>query len=539
MNLRDWQRQAFGVYREIVATDGRIVSWEATPGAGKTVGALSVVRDQREGHGRRRFVVIVPTRHLKRQWALAAQRFGIHLDTEYQFGQRLGREFQGVAITYQQVPHNAEALHDFTQDAMVVADEIHHAANGLAWGNGLHYGLSGAALVLSLSGTPFRSDDNRIPFLRYENNVSQPDYSYPYSQAIADRVCRPVAFFAYGGHVTWEEGGAVQYGSITADYDGFSRHLRVALEPGSGWLRPMIADAHEMLRLVRQEQPEAGGLVVALDQEHARRVAQLVAEVTGSEPVLALSDDRGSSRRISQFTNGREAWLVAVKMVSEGVDIPRLRVGVYATNVRTRMYFRQFLGRISRVTPQPEGPQVAYCYLPAEPTLMYLAHEVESEQRHVARTGHVLPPAVTVAQPIEDAGEGETAVSPDQPPKVKREDWQFRAARNELDALIVNGRQLPLLPDMAQAMARQEIQAQVAQRLAPLAAPMVEPETLSESKAALRREVKRLVGLYCQQSGRHFQEVYAQLNRQQRVNGQDQCTAVQLQERARIVREWL
>ena len=175
MHLRQWQGEAFDVYRHIVQGNGRVVAWEATPGAGKTLGALNVAQDQRRAHGRRRFVVVVPTRHLKRQWAAAAQRFGIHLDTDYRFGQRLGREYQGIALTYQQVPGNAEALHDFSQGAMVVVDEIHHAASGLAWGDGLLYALGGAGLVLSLSGTPFRSDEAKIPFLRYVNNVSEPD----------------------------------------------------------------------------------------------------------------------------------------------------------------------------------------------------------------------------------------------------------------------------------------------------------------------------------------------------------------------------
>jgi len=321
----------------------------------------------------------------------------------------------------------------------------------------------------------------------------------------------------------------VQYGNIAHDYDGFSRHLRIALEPGSGWIRPMVQDAHEMLLTVRQEQPDAGGLIVALDQDHARRVAQLVADVTGKEPILAVSDDKGSSRRITQFAKGLDEWLVSVKMVSEGVDIPRLRVGVYATNVRTRMYFRQFLGRISRVTPWPSGTQVAYCYLPAEPTLTCLAEEVEEEQRHVVRGGNILR-----QEPIIQEKPDETAPEEQDKKPKPAADWRVHTARSEFETVIVNGRQLALLPEVAQSApaARQEIQVQVAQRLA-------EDETLSESRASLRREVKRLVGIYCLKSGRPFQDVYAQLNRQQQVRRQGQCTAVQLAERVKIVSGWL
>lgn len=529
MYLRAWQQTAFAQFDDHVRRGGSALLWEATPGAGKTVAALHAVGHYRREVERVRVMFVAPTRHLKRQWAEKARLFGLNLLHDYRAGSRLPRDYQGVVATYQQVAANRGAFADFVQGALVVSDEVHHAGGGLVWGDGLMYATQGAAFNLALSGTPFRSDDSPIPFLRYRDGVSQPDYVYSYGDAIRDRVCRPVAFFAYGGEIAWEEEGAAQYGNLAHDYDGYNRHLLVALDPDSGWVRPMFADAHDMLLTVRQEQPDAGGLIVAVDQDHARKLAEMVRDVTGEMPTVAISDNSEASQAITRFAQSDQAWLVAVRMVSEGVDIPRLRVGVYATNIRTRMFFRQFLGRVSRVTPEPAGMQVAYCYMPAIPDLMFLAVEIEEERRHVTREAGQLdldvPSLVMVA-----LDERTRRANP-------LKNWTLQSSVNRgVSAVIVNGGQLPLLPEFAQTpdVARREIQTRVEQRFSSEPNP-----TLAESADSLRREIKRLVGVYCSRSGRSFQDVYGQLNRMQSVRGQDDCTVAQLSERVRLVSSWL
>ena len=127
------------------------------------------------------------------------------------------------------------------------------------------------------------------------------------------------------------------------------------------WLGPVIADAHKQLTLLRkQEQPDAAGLIVSMDQDHARWIAALVEKWTGTRAAVAVSDDPAASKTIEAFAEQRrQQWLVAVNMVSEGVDIPRLRVGVYGTNVLTEMYFRQVVGRFVRMQPHVPTPQRA------------------------------------------------------------------------------------------------------------------------------------------------------------------------------------
>lgn len=520
MKLRQWQEEALAVYHQALAEGRRSLLWEATPGAGKTTAAVQVAVDQL-GRGCRRIVVVVPTRHLKRQWASSATRHGVHLDSE--FSGALTRDFNGVALTYQQLASDPDFFEDFCRGATLILDEVHHAGDGLQWGTAVNQVAQDAAFVLALTGTAFRTDDCQIPFLHYEERSSVPDYRYSYSQALEDGICRPAAFFTYGGKVAWEqEEETIQTSFADYGFDYPARRLRVALHPGSGWIQTMLLDAHEMLMDVRRQHPDAGGLLVAYNQENAQALAATLQELTGRMPVVALSDDAGASKRIQAFTSSTDEWIVACNMVSEGVDIPRLRVGVYATTVTTKLYFRQFLGRITRQTPRPSGVQVGYCYLPADLRITHLAREVEEEQRHY----------VTGMEPVEKpAPTGEYEM-------VKME-LKPISGSNQLDGVIVNGRQLPLFGGAGAALSAGHLQSMVAAEMnGRFAAP--EPvTTLSEDKAELKAEIKRLAGLYHHNAGVSFQEIYGRLNNMQQVSGQERCTVGQLQERVRVLERWL
>jgi superfamily II DNA or RNA helicase len=277
-----------------------------------------------------------------------------------------------------------------------------------------------------------------------------------------------------------------------------------------------------MLMDVRHQHPDAAGLLVAYNQENAQALAATLQELTGRTPVVALSDDAKASKRIQAFTHSTDEWIVACNMVSEGVDIPRLRVGVYATTVTTKLYFRQFLGRITRQTPWPTGVQVGYCYLPADLRITHLAQEVEQEQRHyVSGLGQV--------EKEYPAGEFE----------MLKVELKPVSGSNQLDGVIVNGRQLSLFGGAGEALSagqlKSVVEAEVNGRF--LAPELV--ETLSENKAELKREIRRLAGLYHHNADVGFAEIYGRLNRMQQVSGQEKCTVDQLQERIQTLSKWL
>ncbi len=100
---------------------------------------------------------------------------------------------------------------------------------------------------------------------------------------------------------------------------------------------------------------------------------------------MVLSDDPGASDRISQYSEGTSRWMVAVRMVSEGVDVPRLSVGVYATSASTPLFFAQAAGRFVR---SRRAGETASIFLPSVPNLLLLASEMEAQRNHVLGKPH-------------------------------------------------------------------------------------------------------------------------------------------------------
>src|SRR5205823_228969 len=156
---------------------------------------------------------------------------------------------------------------------------------------------------------------------------------------------------------------------------------RAALDPTGDWMPQVLRAADARLTVVREHgMTDAGGLGSASDQLSARGYAKLIGQLTGEKAVVVLSDDAGASGRIAAFGESDQRWLVAVRMVSEGVDIPRLAVGVYATSASTPLFFAQAIGRFVRARRPGETATV---FLPSVPHLLALASEMEVERDHV------------------------------------------------------------------------------------------------------------------------------------------------------------
>ena len=360
----------------------------AAPGAGKTRPALEHARALLKAGVVRRVAVVCPTTPLTRQWARAAARLGVHLAPDAS-ELRPPRDFDGVAVTYARVASVAERWAGQCGGAtLVIADEAHHLGEELAWGEGFARAFGATSRWLLLSGTPFRSDQCPIPGVRYDDGVATPDVSYSYADAVRDGICRPVTFVPYDGVLQWRSGEDLVESSfadaVTAREAGRRYRTAISLELADGLPR-ILAAAHERLEEVRAGgHRDAGGLVVAADGEHARAVARVLRETTGHKPTVVLHTEARAAEKLQAFTRSTDRWLVAVNMVSEGVDIPRLRVGVYATAAKTPLVFRQIVGRFVRTLPGRPLDR-SWLFLPADPSLRAHAAEVERELRHVLR----------------------------------------------------------------------------------------------------------------------------------------------------------
>ncbi len=271
---------------------------------------------------------------------------------------------------------------------LVILDEVHHAGDALSWGEGVREAFDPASRRLALTGTPFRSDVNPIPFVTYAPGAdgiprSVADYTYGYAHALADHVVRPVLFMAYSGEMQWrtragDEVAARLGEPLTKDLT--SQALRTALDPAGAWMPSVLEAADKRLSEVRRHVPDAGGMVIASDQDSARAYAKLLRAISGEPPTVVLSDEKAASKKITRFTEGDSRWLVAVRMVSEGVDVPRLAVGVYATTTSTPLFFSQAVGRFVRARRRGETASV---FLPSVPSLLGFASEMEVERDHV------------------------------------------------------------------------------------------------------------------------------------------------------------
>nr|WP_264674374.1 DEAD/DEAH box helicase [Nocardioides dongkuii] len=387
-SLRAWQAAAMEQY---FARQPRDFLAVATPGAGKTTFALSVAA---ELLGRRiidRIIVVAPTEHLKLQWAEAAARAGIPIDPTYAAGKgRTSGDYVGVAVTYAGVAVNPLAMRIRAErfKTLVILDEVHHAGDALSWGEGVREAFEPAARRLALTGTPFRSDINPIPFVTYAPGPdgvprSVADFTYGYAHALADHVVRPVLFMAYSGEMTWRTRAGDEIAARLGEpltQDLTNQALRTALDPSGSWIPSVLAAADSRLTEVRRHVPDAGGLVIATDQDSARAYAKTLRQISGEAPTVVLSDEKAASKKITEFAAGEARWMVAVRMVSEGVDVPRLAVGVYATTTSTPLFFAQAVGRFVRARTRGETASV---FLPSVPRLLAYAGEMEVERDHV------------------------------------------------------------------------------------------------------------------------------------------------------------
>jgi superfamily II DNA or RNA helicase len=558
--LRAWQRKALVTYLRRRAEDFLAV---ATPGAGKTTFALRIAAELLVDRTVEAVTVVTPTEHLKKQWAAAAARVGIQLDATFRNSDvHSASDLHGVVVTYAQVGiapqvHRRRTL---ARRTLVILDEIHHAGDSRSWGEGVKAAFEPAARRLMLTGTPFRSDENPIPFVTYERGNdgllrSRADSVYGYSDALRDGVVRPVLFLAYSGETRWrtdmgEELAARLGEPMTQDL--IAQAWRTALDPAGEWMPQVLRAADARLRVLRNGgMPDAGGLVIASDQQAARAYARLLERITGEKAVVVLSDDAGASAKIAAFSESDDRWLVAVRMVSEGVDIPRLAVGVYATSASTPLFFAQAIGRFVRARRPGETASV---FLPSVPHLLELASAMEAERDHVlGKPGNREELADELL---------ERAQRPEQASNELRKRFETLVTTAELDQVIFDGASfgtaaragtpeeeeylgLPglLTPEQVAMLLSRRQAEQLAEQRKRRQAEQVpaqrEPArqlTAAERRLALRRQLNALVAAYHRRTGIPHGKIHAELRRRCGGPPSAQATIEQLEERIALAR---
>lgn len=571
--LRAWQAEALDLYFSLDGPDGpgagpRDFLAAATPGAGKTTFALRLATELLRRHVVDRVVVVAPTEHLKSQWADAAGRVSLRLDPA--FSNRFvapSRQYHGVAVTYAQVAVKPSVHQHLTDSArtLVILDEVHHGGDALSWGDALREAYGRASRRLLLSGTPFRSDTAPIPFVEYHPDdkgirISRTDYAYGYRRALEDGVVRPVIFLVYAGQMRWRtKTGDEMEAQLGQDNtkDITSQAWRTALDPEGDWIPAVLRSADRRLSEVREQVPDAGGLVIATDQTAARAYAAILEGISGERPTVVLSDEAEASSRIEAFSAGTSRWMVAVRMVSEGVDVPRLAVGVYATSASTPLFFAQAIGRFVRARRRGETASV---FLPNVPQLLALAHELERQRDHALDRDSDGDDEWNAEEDLMDAAERDEKAS-----DALTQEFTFQALGSaaHFDRVMFDGREfgqlaVPGTPEeeeflglpgllepehvhelLLQRQARQSRHRKVREAAAATGSePAIPapPAPLHRTLKEQRQLLNSLVGLYARQSGEPHGAVHAELRRICGGPAVSHATVAQLQARIDVLR---
>ena len=561
--LRAWQEEALEAYLGSGQRDFLAV---ATPGAGKTTYALRIATELLDRGVIRAVTVVAPTEHLKHQWADAAGRVGIQLNPAFSNSSGLqSHEYDGVALTYAAVASKPQLHRRRTEETptLVILDEIHHGGDARSWGDGIREAFEGATRRLSLTGTPFRSDTTPIPFVRYEMGEdgilrSASDYGYGYAAALRDGVVRPVLFLAYGGAMRWRTKAGDEVAARLGEpltKDQTAQAWRTALDPKGEWVPSVLAAADKRLSEVRRHVPDAGGLVIASNQTSARAYARLLRTITGQEPTVVLSDDAGASAGIEAFAADTSRWMVAVRMVSEGVDVPRLCVGVYATSTSTPLFFAQAVGRFVRARRRGETASV---FLPSVPVILSHAATMEEERDHALNR----PSTDEAEASLWAEEEGLLAAANRTEKTVGLEETSFEALESDahFDHVLFDAKQfglhaavgseeeqdylgLPGLLEPEQVTTllneRQAKQTRAAGARGGVRAPSrPSPVSAHRALAAQRKELNKLVAAYSSKTGTPHASIHLDLRRACGGPELAAATSEQVLERVERIRRW-
>jgi superfamily II DNA or RNA helicase len=423
IHLRPWQQEATtkALTWLLDKQGGKHFLINAAPGAGKTICA-SVIAQELIARGEiDRVIVIAPRAEVVNQWAVDFHRVTGRFMTKV-----TGRDHDvasmglDVCATWAAVQGLLDALQAVceSQRTLVICDEHHHAAVEAAWGESADSAFHLARFVLVLTGTPIRSDGSQSVWLAYDDHgaITHPEsgsYTLTYGEAVDLAYCRPVTFHRHQARFTVDlkDGNVVQVAGdkpaeLPADLKrigGLQRALdfyRLACTPqfekdgvtplSTGYQATMVDWASAKLDELRTRLPNAGGLVIAPSIEMAEYMVEVIERIEGERPVLVHSQLPNPESRIRAFRNTDKRWLVSVAMVSEGVDIPRLRVLIYLPNALTELAFRQAIGRVVR-TAGPKDDTRAYVVMPAFETFERYARKVEEEMSPSTRERSTQP----------------------------------------------------------------------------------------------------------------------------------------------------
>jgi superfamily II DNA or RNA helicase len=534
--LRKWQKRFVDKYELSNKKDFML---GVIPAGGKTLAASFVAASKLLANPSRKIIVVSSTRIVKRNWKhVLSKYFNIQIESETKkFDGSLAPDFQGISTTYQAVAMCPLVYARFCNrhDCFVIWDEIHHAGINLEnpnlnWAAAIQEAFEKRTWGLPLSGTPFRSDDFKIPFLEMEGNGYKIDFKYDYPEALEDKIVRRITFHRYHGKLD-----VVSYGEPETwdTKDDLSREKSGKFLSRVLWEKEyaigLLEEAHNLLLQARIKSYRAGCLVLCINIAHANQVASWLKELTGEEPDIILSDEEVANSTVDEFSSSNKKFLVTVKEISEGVDIPRLIGLAWMANTRAPLFFRQGCGRIMR--RQGIHDRKAFCVIPVDPILEENALEIEVFQSQVFEEDDEKPKDPSNPR---EPGVSSTFTTGCYPPEYAG----MTTAGKEYDRALSNE-----IKDIANAAGITESEAAIVWEMIqskqekPLKVESIENETipLEDKKRIVRNQCNELANIITnlrkEEPGFIYKDVVKQIHNSFSFTSQKKMTLAQLEEK--------
>lgn len=388
----------------------------AAPGTGKTICAAYIAKELLKLDEIDRCIVIAPRTEIVNQWRgefkTVTNRTMLKITS---LDEDLGLD---LACTWNSIQNNLDLFKKICNKnrTLLICDEHHHAAINAAWGDNANSAFLDSKYVIVLTGTPIRSDGNEPVWFSYSSDGSElrhdSDGSYvlDYGEAVDLGYCRPIFFHRHEGifHINLKDDNELirvsgSDGVVVKDIKNkkLSDSLQKSIDyytlvrapqyqsdgksPNmNSYQASMIQWSIKKLADIKLRMPDAGALVIAPNIEVAEHFSNIIEILTEEKPILVHSKKRNSENLIDAYRNSKKDWIVSVAMVSEGVDIKRLRLLVYLPNAQTELFFRQAMGRVVRRL-SPEDDSRAYVVMPTFKIFEEYARRVESEMSPAAK----------------------------------------------------------------------------------------------------------------------------------------------------------
>ena len=410
IKLRPWQSEAINkCLNWFLLENKKKFLINAAPGAGKTICASVIAKELLEKKKIDRVIVIAPRNEVVKQWAeeyeFVTEKFMMKVTGS---DEDIINNDTDICLTWASVSSLIDEFKILSKKykTLVICDEHHHAAVNAVWGKGADSAFDQTLYSVILTGTPIRSDGEEPVWFAYneEGKIEHPSegtFNLTYGEAVNLGYCRPITFHRHEGkfEVQVDDNEFVKVSGIDEikinkklkSIKGIKEALnfyKLVCTPRflgnnttpdlNSYQSTMIKYGIEKLQEAKNRLHNAGGLVIAPNIFVAEHMSKLLETITGEKPILVHSELVNSENKIASFRNSKKDWIVSVAMISEGVDIKRLRVLLYLPNSQTELSFRQAMGRIVR-TMGPDDDSISHVVLPTYKIFENHARKVEEE----------------------------------------------------------------------------------------------------------------------------------------------------------------